>query len=224
MRHRFGSFALDVDQRRLFNGTTEVRLQPKGFDLLRLLVTTRPKALSKDEILAAVWPGVFISENSLATVVRDLRSALGDNAQEPAYIRTVYGYGYAFVAPATDVAAPDVTADGVPAEAAPASSWRLIHDHREIRLREGANVIGRSGHDVIILASPTVSRHHAVVHVAGSRATVEDLGSKNGTWVGPTPVIGPVALTSGVEVRLGSVVATAHYDAATPTTDTAILP
>ena len=97
MRLRFGDFVLDLDQRRLFNGEAEVHLQPKAFELLRLLVEARPKALGKDEILGAIWPGTFVTENNLATVVRDLRGALGDDAHEPHYIRTAYGYGYAFV-------------------------------------------------------------------------------------------------------------------------------
>ena len=111
-------------------------------------------------------------------MVRDLRGALGDDAHEPQYIRTAFGYGYAFV--------PEVTADG-PRAADPQgalSSWRLVYAYREIALREGDNVLGRTGQDVVVLDSPTVSRHHAVVRVSGDRATIEDLGSKNGTWLG----------------------------------------
>ena len=173
----------------------------------------RPKAVKKDDILTAVWPGVFISENNLATVVRDLRSALGDDAQEPRFIRTAYGFGYSFVGDVVDTG-------GETAAAAP-SAWRLLHEHREIRLREGANLLGRTGHDVVVLDSPTVSRHHAVVRVNGAQATVEDLGSKNGTWVGVMPVTAPVALANGNELRLGSVVTTVRYATAVPTTETA---
>lgn len=213
MRLAFSTFVIDLDQRRVFKGDTEVRLQPKAFDLLRLLIEMRPKAVKKDDILAAVWPGVFISENNLATVVRDLRRALGDDAQEPRYIRTVYGFGYSFVASIAD-------ADGAAVTAVP-SAWRLLHEHREVRLKEGANLLGRTGHDVVVLDSPTVSRHHAVVRVNGAHATVEDLGSKNGTWVGVTPVTAPVALANDTELRLGSVVTTVRYATAVPTTETA---
>ena len=213
MRLAFGTFVIDLDQRRVFNGDTELRLQPKAFDLLRLLIEMRPKAVKKDDILTAVWPGVFISENNLATVVRDLRSALGDDAQEPRFIRTAYGFGYSFVGDVVDTG-------GETAAAAP-SAWRLLHEHREIRLREGANLLGRTGHDVVVLDSPTVSRHHAVVRVNGAQATVEDLGSKNGTWVGVMPVTAPVALANGNELRLGSVVTTVRYATAVLTTETA---
>ena len=198
MRLTFGTFVLDLDQRRLFNGGAEVHLQPKAFELLRRLVEARPRALSKDELLAAVWPGTFVTENNLATVVRDLRTALGDDAQEPRYVRTAYGYGYAFVTEATPAGPVNAVARGI-------SNWRLIHDHREIALRDGPNLLGRAGADVVVLDSPTVSRHHAVVHVAGDGATVEDLGSKNGTWLGDVRVTAPTALANGQELRLGSV-------------------
>ena len=214
MRLAFDTFVLDLDQRRLFKGGVEIRLQPKSFELLRVLVEARPKVLSKDDILEAVWPGTFVSENSLATVVRDLRNALGDDAQEPRYIRTAFGFGYGFIAEISS-----------PAAAAPAvlSAWRLIHDFREIVLHEGPNVLGRTGQDVVVFDSPTVSRHHALVRVTGDRATIEDLGSKNGTWVGLTRVHAPQPLEDGAELRLGSVIAVARYRGLDPTTETAVI-
>lgn len=212
MRFAFEGFVLEVGQRRLFAGIEEIRLQPKAFDLLRLLIDARPKALSKDDILAAVWPGTYVSENSLATVVRDLRAVLGDDAQDPRFIRTAYGYGYAFVAQATRVTEPAI--------AAGYSAWSLLHDHREIRLREGDNVLGRAGHEVIVFDSPTVSRHHARVRISGTQVTVEDLNSKNGTWLGMAQVKGPVPLAAGAELRLGSVVVHVRHVRNVPTTET----
>jgi DNA-binding winged helix-turn-helix (wHTH) protein len=155
MRLAFDTFVLDLDQRRLLKDGVDVHLQPKAFELLRVLVEARPKALSKQEILDAVWPGVFVGENNLATVVRDLRTALDDDAQTPHYIRTAYGYGYAFAAAAATV--------GAPLTPLP-SAWRLIHDHREIVLIEGRTILGRAGPDVV--APPRRhrdsrrSRHH----------------------------------------------------------------
>ena len=211
MRLAFDTFELDIDQRRLLKGGVDVHLQPKGFELLRVLVEARPKALSKQEILDAVWPEVFVSENNLATVVRDLRTALGDDAQTPHYIRTAYGYGYAFAAAASEV--------GPPLAPLP-SAWRLIHNHREIVLVEGRTILGRAGPDVVVFDAPTVSRHHAAIEIRGDQATIEDLGSKNGTRIGSAEVTGAAVLTDGVEIRLGSVVLILRrrHDAAT--TDT----
>lgn len=213
MRLSFAGFVLDLDQRRLLAGAEERHLQPKAFELLRTLVDARPRALSKDDLLTAVWGDVFVSENTLAAVVRDLRTALDDDAQNPTLIRTVYGYGYAFVGAASPL--------DEAAEPGPPSGWRLLHDHREIQLREGDNILGRSGHDVVVLDSPTVSRHHALVRVSGADATVSDLGSKNGTWIGTTPVGAGTPLVSGAEVRLGSVVVVARFVTNAPTTETA---
>jgi len=210
MQVTFGGFVLDLDQRRLFAGDVEVHLQPKGFELLRALLDDRPKALSKDEILARVWPDTFVSDNTLAAVVRDLRAALGDQAQDARFIRTVFGYGYAFVG----------TAASQGEVATAPSPWCLHHEHREIGLREGENILGRSGHGVVVFDSPTVSRHHALVRVEGPRATVTDLGSKNGTWVGTVRVDGPAPLADGAELRIGSVVVTARFRPLQSTTET----
>jgi DNA-binding winged helix-turn-helix (wHTH) protein len=211
MRLAFDTFVLDLDQRRLLKGGTEVHLPPKQFELLRVLVETRPKALSKQEILDAVWPGVFVSENNLATVVRDLRTALGDDAQTPHYIRTAYGYGYAFAATAVAVGSP------LPP---PPSEWRLIHDHREIVLNEGRTILGRAGPDVVVFDAPTVSRHHAALEIRGDYATIEDLGSKNGTRLGSAEVAGAAVLADGAEIRLGSVLLVVRRRRDAATTDT----
>jgi len=212
MQLTFGDFVLDLDQRRLFAaGNREVHLQPKGFELLRALLEHRPKALSKDAILSRVWPETFVSENTLAAVVRDLRAALGDDAQEPRFIRTVFGFGYAFAGPA--LADADATI-------AQESLWCLRYDHHEITLTEGANILGRSGHGVIVFDSPTVSRHHALVRVTGPAATIEDLGSKNGTWLGETRVTAPAPLADGAVLRIGTIVLTARVRHPAPTTQT----
>jgi DNA-binding winged helix-turn-helix (wHTH) protein len=91
----FGEFIADFDQRRLFARDREIRLTPKCFELLSLLIEHRPRALKKDELFAGLWPDTFVTENTLATLVADLRSALGDDPHEPRFIRTVYVYGYA---------------------------------------------------------------------------------------------------------------------------------
>ena len=72
MRVSFGEFVADFDQR-LSAAGREIRLTPKGFELLELLVGNRPKALQKDELFARLWPGTFVTENNLATLVEQWR-------------------------------------------------------------------------------------------------------------------------------------------------------
>ena len=208
----FDRFVLDSAERRLFDGGEEIRLGPKAFSLLSLLIDERPKALSKDEILQRLWPGTFVTENNLATLISDLRTALHDDVRQPKFIRTVYAFGYAFVASASTQAATAATADR--------SGWKLIHAQREIPLHPGVNVIGRSGDRVIVLDSPTISREHAQLSISGDHATVADLGSKNGTWIGTKPVTAAVPVNDGDELRLGSVVVVVRFSPAALSTET----
>jgi DNA-binding winged helix-turn-helix (wHTH) protein len=88
---RFAEFTLDRDQRLLTRGEITVPLAGKAFDLLDLLVSERPRALSKERIRDQVWPKTFVSESTLNGLVAELRAALGDDAREPRYVRTVHG-------------------------------------------------------------------------------------------------------------------------------------
>ena len=92
----FGDFAFDQERRQLLSTGQPVRLEPKAYELLGLLLERRPKALSKAQIHGVLWPGTFVSESVLAGLVTDLRAALGDDVRQPRYIRTVHGFGYAF--------------------------------------------------------------------------------------------------------------------------------
>jgi DNA-binding winged helix-turn-helix (wHTH) protein/Tfp pilus assembly protein PilF len=96
--YRFGPFTLDIDERRLSAGGDTVRLSPKAFDLLATLVQHRARLLTKHELLARVWPDVFVDEGILTVHVAALRKALNDDTRRPSYIETVPGTGYRFVA------------------------------------------------------------------------------------------------------------------------------
>lgn len=192
---RFGDVTFDPGRRLLLRGSRPVPLTPRAWRLLELLLERRPKALSKAEILDAVWPGTFVTEGSLSALVKDLRKALGEDARSPAYVRTVFGFGYAFEAPVHEV---------VPA-APSAARHALAWGGAEVRLAEGPNVVGREPPADVVIAHPSVSREHARIAVAGDRAVLEDLGSKNGTWRGGTRVSGPTPLADGDELKLGAV-------------------
>src|SRR5262245_14642883 len=92
--HSFNGFTLDLVRGCLLRGTQEVKLRPKSFDTLKYLVQNEGRLLSKDEIIQAVWPNTFVSDESLVQCLRDVRLALGDSSQ--GMIKTVPRRGYIF--------------------------------------------------------------------------------------------------------------------------------
>jgi DNA-binding winged helix-turn-helix (wHTH) protein len=189
----FGPFTLDQERRQLLAGENlqPVHLSPKAYDLLRVLVETRPRAVAKSELHERLWPSTFVSEATLASLVAELREALGERGREARFIRTVHGFGYAFSALAQE------------AGRAPAANW-IICNGREMSLGEGEHVLGRDADVAVPLRSPTVSRHHARIVITGEIAMLEDLESKNGTYVRGRAVKSPVQLADGDQIRIGA--------------------
>ena len=196
MKICFADCILDIDARRLVRGGEEAHLPPKAFDLLKLLVENRPRVLSKNELIERVWPGVFVSDASLAKVVSKIRRAIGQD-DDARIVRTVHGCGYAFAAELYDHRGGESRATaGSPA------CW-LFCGRREFPLMDGEHIIGRESDAPIWLDSPKVSRRHAKVVVNGGSAVLIDLDSKNGSFVRGIPVTGPTTLAPGDDVRIG---------------------
>jgi DNA-binding winged helix-turn-helix (wHTH) protein len=201
MRYAFGEFVLDDDTRQLLRAGREVPLTVKAFDLLELLVRARPRALSRTRLHAALWPSTHVGAASLHTLVSQVRAALADDVHEPRWIRTVHRFGYAFRGTASEEGAARPLAGQV---ASP--RLRLSLGDCEWTLTEGETVLGRAEGVPVRIEAGGVSRHHARVVVNGGEATIEDLGSKNGTFVGDDPVPSPRLLMDGDVVRLGRTV------------------
>ena len=94
----FGPFRLNPAERLLLRDQAQVRLPPKAFDALLVLVENRGHLLEKDELLRKVWPDTFVEESNLAQNISVLRKALQDGEDGPRYIETVPTRGYRFVA------------------------------------------------------------------------------------------------------------------------------
>lgn len=212
MVYRFGDFTLEPDTRQLLLKGAEAHLSPKAFDLLLLLVANRARAVSKEELQQRLWPSTFVEETNLATLVAEIRRTLRDSATNPRFVRTIYGFGYRFVGELIG----DVGASR--SEQRRVKLW-LIVERRHIPLLEGENVIGRTEDAAIQIDSPGVSRYHARILVAGGHATLEDLGSKNGSYVNGTLVTSR-PLSSGDEIRLGATVLTFRIASQTSATET----
>ena len=98
---RFGPFLLDPVERTLSSNGTRVDLRGQPYQILELLLTRAGQLVTRDEIRDTLWPEeTFVDfEHGLNTSVKKLRQILGDSADQPAYIETVRGFGYRFVAP-----------------------------------------------------------------------------------------------------------------------------
>lgn len=97
MRVTFGDLAIDCERRQLVRGGKEAHLSGKAFALLELLLQRRPNAVKHAEIIRHLWPDTFVSPSNLATLVQEIRNALGDDARRPRFVKTIFAYGYAFI-------------------------------------------------------------------------------------------------------------------------------
>jgi DNA-binding winged helix-turn-helix (wHTH) protein len=202
MNVRFGEFRFDDETRQLYRRDAEVHLSPKAFDLLRMLLEARPKALSKAELSERLWPATFVSEANLSVLIAEIRGVLKDRARAPRLVRTVHRFGYAFSGSAVDVKPSERLLAGS------ARSYWLVLGSRRIALTDGENVLGRDPHVAVWLDVPGVSRRHARIVIVNQDVTIEDLGSKNGTYVGGERVTSPATLRNGDEIRTGSALVT----------------
>ena len=211
MQIRFGAFTLDQDARQLRQGTREIHLAPKAFELLAILVAERPHALAKDVLQQRLWPGTFVVEANLSNLIAEIREALGDRARAPRFIRTKHRFGYAFSADATDV-------DEQKGDAGQPRCW-LEWSRQRFLLSAGQHVVGRDPEVEIRLDDTTVSRRHAQLLVAADGTTLEDFGSKNGTFRGDERVTSPILLADGDALRFGSLLVTYRVHSRSMTTD-----
>jgi len=209
MRVRFDDCTFDSETRELSRGGKAVHLHPKAFRLLEILLESRPRALSKAELHEDLWPGSFVSEANLASLAAEIRRGIGEKGRGARTLRTVYGFGYAF------------SGEVLEAESAPAGDrFTLAWEEREVALSKGVNVIGRDRNAIVRIDDSTISRRHARIVVAGQSATIEDLGSKNGTFVEGKRIEKPRALADGERIQVGSIVLTFRVFSPEKSTDT----
>ena len=211
MRYLFDSIIVDADRRLLLRSGSQVHQAPKAFTLLLFLIHQRPSAVAKADLMSHLWPDTFVSDATLASLVADVREAIGDTGREARIIRTLHRFGYAFVADVELNSGDDVDR--------PVLGW-LLGESWRLPLHAGEIVLGREGEGVVPLASGSVSRRHAALVMEGRSATVRDLGSKNGTFVDNVRVDEPIALRDGARVRLGTLVLTFRAGAGASSTET----
>ena len=153
------------------------------------------------ELLERIWPGVFVSDASLARAASEIRDGIGDHSRSDGFLQTVHGFGYRFATVGV------VELGLAPAAIAPVDGpvcW-LVGRDVEFRLLDGEQIVGREPGVAIHLDSPKVSRHHARLTVNGREVSIEDLGSKNGTYVRGTRIEERTRLNPGDDIQIGPI-------------------
>ena len=97
--YEFGAFRLDSRKKSLMRDSESLAVTPKAFETLVLLIENHDRALSKNEMMATLWPDSFVEEANLSQTIFVLRKLLGESAQDQRYIVTVRGIGYRFAEP-----------------------------------------------------------------------------------------------------------------------------
>jgi DNA-binding winged helix-turn-helix (wHTH) protein len=198
MRVRFGAFVFDSATRELLHDARPVHLSPKSFDLLQILIERRPALVTKTELQDRLWPDAIVLEANLGNAAAEVRKALGDNPKSPKYLWTVSRRGYRFSADVEDLDPPG----GAPAHRS--LRWWLAWRDMILPLSEGENIVGRHPESGVWMDASSVSRVHARIVIAAGRATVEDRGSRNGTFVNGTRITSRGALVDRTAVAFGS--------------------
>jgi DNA-binding winged helix-turn-helix (wHTH) protein len=215
----FGGFALDLSAYVLMRADgTRVKLQKVPMELLILLVE-RPGALVAREVIRdALWgTDVFVEQDaSINTAVRKIRRALGDDQAEPRFIETVVGKGYRFVAsvdthdrrePASGAVSHRLGATPTPPRRV-FPSYSVVRNTEQFLLAEGANLLGRDPAARVYIDHSSVSRQHAQIVINTDGARLEDLGSRNGTFLNGRRVSAPEAIQDGAVIGLGPITLT----------------
>ena len=190
MVYTIGKCRLDMLARQLYRGDEPVHLSPKALALLEHLAAHAPRAVRKQELFDRLWPDTYVVEASLAVLIREIRSAIGDDAKR--IIRTLHGHGYACA----------MQPERPPRQP---GSHMLIRDGREYLLQPGENVIGRDPSATVMVAAQSVSRRHAAIVIDERGATLVDLNSKNGTSANGIAVNQSQVLDDGSVVVFGKV-------------------
>jgi DNA-binding winged helix-turn-helix (wHTH) protein len=218
---RFGVFEADLRTGELRRKGQRVKLQNQPFQVLAMLVERPGELVTREELRKTLWPSdLFVDfEHSLNTAINKIRRVLGDLAGSARYVETLPRRGYRFLAPVEWV---DRASAITLAAGASGGVCRVVLEGHSVPLHEGANLIGRDPDSEVAIDSSTVSRRHARITVDDGQATIEDLGSKNGTSVRGRRLDAPKSLVDGDEILVGAI--TLLFRSASPPGPTKTVP
>ena len=198
---RFGEFELDVAAFTLRREGIPVPLEKIPMEVLVLLVEHAGTLVARDSIHAALWGSdVFLDRDAaINTAMRKIRRALGEDVDRPRFVETVVGKGYRFVG--------QIVRDTVDPQRQLAV-YRLTRGTDAFALQDGENLIGRDPDVHIFLDHPSVSRRHARISIAAGRVVLEDLNSRNGTWIDGRGITSPTEVHDGTIIGVGPITLT----------------
>lgn len=210
---RFAEFELDLAAYTLRRGGERVRLEKMPMEVLIRLVRADGALVERGEIRAALWGSdVFVEHDAaINTAVRKIRQALGDDPEKPRFVETVVGKGYRFVAcveSGRSYGQRDAIASDRGAARRTFPSCSVTRGADEFILETGVTVLGRDPSVGVYVEHPSVSRHHARISIEGDEAVLEDLKSRNGTFLDGRRIDAPTRLHRGAVIGLGAITLT----------------
>lgn len=145
---RFAEYSLNRARYELLRSGEPVSIEPRAFDVLRVLLEHRERVVGKAELFDKVWGTTYVSDAALTTALRTVRRAIGDSGAQQSMIRTVHGRGYQFVASVEIAEVPAIsvpsTPDAVASSPLPAPQVRreeaaAIAREQDVRYCSGAD-------------------------------------------------------------------------------------
>jgi len=215
---RFGEFELDVAAYTLRRAGQRIKLEKIPMEVLVLLVRKAGILVNRTEIHTALWGSeVFVDQDAaINTAIRKIRRALGDEAEHPRFVETIVGKGYRFIASLKSHGA-NVRPTASRVDGGGMSSDRLRHQppnylvtrgKQQFVLDRAENLLGRDPEATVHIDHPSVSRRHARISIHSGRAILEDLESRNGTFLDGRQIETPTDIQHGAIIGLGPITLT----------------
>jgi hypothetical protein len=170
-------------------------------EVLVCLAEHASDVVPKDVLLRSVWPDTCVTDDVLMRAIFELRRAFGDEVRRPLVIQTIPKRGYRLIAPVVFDIRRTVTTSTTEERMTCTLIWR----GGRVTLKEGSYLLSREESLPIRVPFRSVSRRHAQIVVAGGTVTVEDLASKNGTFLRDKRLVAPALLHDGDTLLIGSV-------------------
>ena len=212
---KFAEFELDLAAYVLRRPDGPLRLEKLPMEVLILLVQRAGTLVQRSEIQAMLWrPDVYVEHDSaINTAIRKIRRTLGDDAENPRFVETVVGKGYRFIGRIESHGSPQAQSSANRRRSSVQwqrvfPSYSVTRGSQEFILEAGETVFGRDPAAGVYVDHPSVSRRHACIAIGSQGAVLEDLKSRNGTFVNGRRIEGPTSIDHGAIIGLGPITLT----------------